>query len=90
MNLDAVVLAEADEEHDASLEHQLPGVMVRKLQTLIFVCGAFAKQYDPWILPAKVGAQIEFERAAEEHRRAGILLLPAIEVAVPIPPGTGP
>ena len=41
------------------------------------------------IFPAKERAQSQFEGATEEHRRPRVLLLPAIEIAMPIAPRTG-
>ena len=41
------------------------------------------------IFLAKKGAQSSFEGAAEQHRRTGVLLLPAIEVAMPVTPWAG-
>jgi len=89
VDLYSIVQAESDEEHDPSLKHPVPSVMVRELQALIFASGPFAKKDFSWILPAEVRTQSQFECAAKEHRSTSILPLPAIKIAMPIAPRTG-
>ena len=59
------------------------------MQPLILTGRPFGEQDCSGIFPAKIGAQSLFEGAAEEHRRTGIFLLPAIEIAMPIAPRAG-
>src|ERR1039457_2114887 len=47
------------------------------------------KQYRSGIFPAKERTQGLFECAPEQHRRPCVLLLPAVEIAIPIPPRAG-
>ena len=89
VNPDAVVLAEAGEEHDPLLEHAIPGVVVRKVQILIFASRPFTKEDVPGIFTAKVGAQSLFEGTPEKHRGTSVFLFPAIEIAMAIAPRAG-
>src|SRR5271168_1553315 len=42
------------------------------------------EQYCSRIFTTKDGAQGSLEGASEEHRRTGVLLLPAVEIAMPV------
>ena len=59
------------------------------MQALVLTRRPFGEQDCPGIFPAEKGTQSLFEGAAEQHRGPGVLLLPAIEIAVPIPPRAG-
>ena len=47
------------------------------------------EQHCSGIFSAKERAQSPFEGATEQHRRSGVLLLPAVEIAMPIAPRAG-
>ncbi len=87
--MDAIVLAEPGQQQDALLEHAIPGIPVGVVQVLALAGRPFRKQGGSGILTPKQGGQRLFEGAPEQHRRAGIFLLPAIEVAIAIPPRAG-
>src|ERR1017187_8585338 len=59
------------------------------MQALILTGRPLGKEQCSGILTAKKGSQRSFEGAAEQHRRPGVLLLPAIEIAMPIAPRAG-
>ena len=86
---DAIVLTEADEKHDALLEHPIPGVTIGKLEALILAGRPLAKQDVARVFASKVCGQSQFEGASEEHCRPCVLLLPAVEIAVAIPSRAG-
>ncbi len=71
------------------LQHPIPAVTVGVVQDLVLALRPLGEQDCSGIFPAKIGAQSSFEGAAEKHRRTGVLLLPAIEVAMPITPRAG-
>ena len=70
-------------------EHAIPGVSVGVVQVLALAGRPLSEQDRSGIFSAKEGAQGSFEGAAEQHRCPGVLLLPAIEIAMPIPPRAG-
>ena len=65
------------------------GVVVGILQVLALAGRPLGEQDGSRIFPAKERAQCCFEGATEEHRCPGVFLLPAIEIAMPIPPWAG-
>jgi hypothetical protein len=82
-------MAEPVQEHDSLPQHTIPGVSVGVVQALALTVRPLGEQGCSGIFPAKIGSQGLFEGAAEEHCRAGVLLLLAIEVAMPITPRAG-
>ena len=85
----AIVLAEAGEQHDALLEHAVPGVIVREVQLLTFRGGPFAKHRVAGVFPSKVGSQSLFKRATKEHGGPVVFLLPTVKIAIAIAPRAG-
>src|SRR5579864_5853881 len=59
------------------------------MQALGLTGGPLGEQDGARIFPAKEGTQGLLEGATEQHRRTGVLLLPAIEVAMAIAPRAG-
>jgi len=60
-NADAVILAEAVEQHDALLQHAVPAVAVRVVQVLVLVGSPFAEQGGGSVLAQEIGAERSFE-----------------------------
>src|SRR5580704_15902801 len=54
------------------------------MQNLILALGPFGEQGSRGIFTTEVSAQGAFEGPAKQHGRTSVLLLPAIEVAMPI------
>ena len=88
-DLDTIVLAEPVQKHDSLPEHAIPGISVGVVQALALASRPLGEQNCSRIFPAKIGAQSLFESAAEQHRRSCVLFLPAIEIAMAIPPRAG-
>src|ERR1035438_3005639 len=59
------------------------------MQALILTSRPLRKEHCSRIFTAKKGSQGSLEGATEQHRRPGILLLPAIKIAMPITPRAG-
>ena len=83
-NADAVVLAEALQQLNPLLQHTVPGIAFGILQTLVLTGRPLAKQDSSRVFAEEVGRQGLFEGSAEEHGGPGILLPPAVEVAMPV------
>src|SRR5579864_3058840 len=83
---DTIILAEPGQECDSLPEHAIPGVSVGVMQALGLTRGPLGEQHCSRIFPAKESTQSLFEGTTEQHRGAGVFLLPAIEVAMPITP----
>ena len=88
-NADPILLAEALEQLDALLEHAVPGIAMRVLQWLTPIERPFLKQGSGRILMQEIGRQSTLKGAPEEHGRLAVLLLPAIEIAMPVAPWAG-
>src|ERR1017187_6723323 len=56
------------------------------MQVLVLTGRPLGEENCPRLFPTKKGAQGLFESPTEQHCRTRILLLPAIEIAVPITP----
>src|SRR5579864_2511345 len=84
---DPIVLAESGQQCDPLPEHPIPGVSIGVMQALVLTGGPLGEQHCSRIFPAKESSEGLFEGAAEQHRGAGVFLLPAIEIAMPIAPG---
>src|SRR5439155_6934388 len=80
---DAVVLAEPLEELDSLLQHAVPGITLRILQALVLASRPFAKKDSRGVFAEEVGSQSPLEGSPEQSG-PGILLLPAVEVVMPI------
>ena len=46
--------------------------------------GPFAKQHRSGVVSAEVGGQSLLKGATEQHRRPGVFLFPAVQVAIPV------
>src|SRR2546427_8685767 len=69
---------------DPLLQHAVPGVAVRVPQALLLARRPFAKQDSCRVVAKEISGQGLFEGAPEEHGGPGILLLPAVEVAMSV------
>ena len=83
-NPDAVVLAETLQQLNPLLQHPVPGIAFGILQTLVLTGRPLTKQDGGRVFAEEVGRQGLFEGSAEEHGGPGILLPPAVKVAMSI------
>src|SRR5579872_828286 len=88
-HLHATVLTETGQQHQSLPQHPIPRVSVRIVQVLTLTGRPLFEQGCSWIFATKYSTQGSFEGAPKEHRRASVLFLPAVEVAMPIPPRAG-
>jgi len=79
-----VVLGEAVEQLYAGLQHAIPAVAFRivDLGFLLLAGHPFPVEHRRGILALEVGSHRLLEGSSEQHCRPGVLLLPAIEVAM--------
>src|SRR5207244_11890160 len=83
-NADTVFLTEAIEQLNPLLQHAVPAVPVRVVQWLILIDGPLAVESSGRVFPSEICGQGLLEDATEKHGCPGILLLPAIQIAVTI------
>src|SRR4051812_6470231 len=79
-----VFLGEAIEQLNALLEHAVPAVALGVPQRLLLILRPLPVESHGRIFLAEVGPECLLEATAKEHGRAGVSLLPTIEIAVAI------
>jgi hypothetical protein len=77
------------EQHDALLEHSIPGVASGKLQILMLAGEPFPKEHIRRVFMPKIGAEGKFKSAAKEHRGAGVLFAPTVQIPMSVPSRAG-
>src|SRR5205823_6063898 len=82
---DAVFLREALQQLNALLQHTVPAVALRVVHRLVFVDTPFAIEGHRGIFTPEIGAECLLKGSPEEHSGPGVFLLPAIQIAVPVP-----
>src|SRR5205823_502105 len=74
---------------DSLLKHTIPGVSVGVLQVFALTGRPLGEQNRAGVFSAKERPQRSLKGATEEHCCPGILLLPPIQIAMPIAPRAG-
>ena len=64
------------------MQHAVPAVALGIVETAVPVGGPFPVEHRGGILPLEVGSHSLLEGPAKQHGRPGVLLLPAVEVAM--------
>src|ERR1700680_1031985 len=80
----AILLSQLLKEVDSLVCHPVPGVTLAIFEWSIAIGPPFLEKLRRAILATKVGSQCLLETTAKDHRRPGVLLLPAVEVAISI------
>jgi hypothetical protein len=77
-----IILREALEQLHSGLQHAIPAVTSRIVETAIPMGNPLPIEGRSSILALEVGSHCLFEGPAEQHGCPGVLLLPAVEVAM--------
>src|SRR5579864_236309 len=81
----AIFLRKALEQLNALLEHRVPAIALGVVQRLFLRYRPLSVESHGRIFTAEVSTQSLFEGSAEEHGSAGVSLLPAVQIAMPVP-----